>query len=87
MLPEAQRNASLGDAGEAQLQRPLPVLDGELSRRPWLLGDRFSAADLNVASVLGIAPLARIDLGKFPNVARWLGACTGRPAAKRTFGP
>ena len=86
MLPEAQRNASLGDAGEAQLQRPLPVLDAELGRRPFLLGDRFSAADLNVASVLGIAPMARVDLAKFPNVARWLGACTSRPAAKKTFG-
>jgi glutathione S-transferase len=86
MLPEAQRDASLGDAGEAQLQRPLAVLDAELGRRPWLLGDRFSAADLNVASVLGIAPIARVDLAKFPNVARWLGEATERPAAKRAFG-
>jgi glutathione S-transferase len=86
MLPEAQRDASLGDAGEAQLQRPLAVLEGELGRRPWLLGDRFSAADLNVASVLGIAPMARVDLAKFPKVARWLGECTARPAAKRAFG-
>jgi glutathione S-transferase len=86
MLPEAQRDASLGDAGEAQLQRPLAVLDAELGRRPWLLGDRFSAADLNVAAVLGIAPIARVDLAKFPNVARWLGAATARPAAKRAFG-
>jgi glutathione S-transferase len=86
MLPEAQRDASLGDAGEAQLQRPLAVLDGELGRRPWLLGERFTAADLNVASVLGIAPMARVDLAKFPNVARWLGACTARPAAKKAFG-
>jgi glutathione S-transferase len=86
MLPEPQRDPALGNAGEAQLQRPLAVLDAELGRRPYLLGERFSAADLNVASVLGIASLGRIDLAKFPNVARWLGECTARPAAKRAFG-
>ena len=86
MLPEAQRNPSLGDAGEAQLQRPLAVLDAELGRRPWLLGERFTAADLNVAAVLGLATMARIDLAKFPNVERWLAACYARPAAKKVFG-
>ena len=86
MLPEAQRDASLADAGEAQLQRPLAVLDAELGRRPWLLGERFTAADLNVAAVLGLATMARIDLAKFPNVERWLAACYARPAAKKVFG-
>jgi glutathione S-transferase len=86
MLPEAQRDASLGDAGEAELQRPLAVLDAELRARPFLAGDRFSAADLNVASVLAIAPLSRVDLTKFPNVERWLAECTARPAAKQAFG-
>jgi glutathione S-transferase len=86
MLPEAQRDASLGDAGEAELQRPLAVLDAELGARPFLCGERFSAADLNVASVLGIAPLSRVDLTKFPNVERWLAECTARPAAKQVFG-
>jgi glutathione S-transferase len=86
MLPEAQRDASLGDAGEAELQRPLAVLDAELRARPFLGGRRFSAADLNVASVLAIAPMSRVDLTKFPNVARWLAECTARPAAKQAFG-
>jgi glutathione S-transferase len=86
MLPEAERDASLADAGEAQLQRPLAVLDAELRARPFLAGDRFSAADLNVASVLAIAPMSRVDLTKYPNVARWLAECTSRPAAKQAFG-
>ena len=86
MLPEAQRDARIADAGEKKLARPLPVLDGELGRRPFLLGERFGVADLNVASVLGIAPIARVDLSGHPNVQRWLAACTSRPAAKKAFG-
>jgi len=86
MLPEAQRNAAVADAGEQKLQRPLAVLDKHLARSPFLLGDRFTLADLNVASVLAIAPIARIDLAKVPNVQRWLATCTGRPAAKKAMG-
>lgn len=85
MLPEAQRNPALADAGEKKLARPLPVLDRELGKRAFLLGERFTIADLNVASVLGIAPLARVDLAKVPNVQRWLAACQARPAAKKAF--
>jgi glutathione S-transferase len=62
------------------------VLDRELGKRRFLLGDRFTLADLNVASVLAIAPIARIDLAKFPNVQRWLAACTDRPAARKAMG-
>jgi glutathione S-transferase len=86
MLPAQQRDAKIADAGEAKLVRPLRVLDGELAKRRFLLGDRFTVADLNVASVLGITPMARIDLEPYPNVQRWLGECTARPAAKKAFG-
>jgi glutathione S-transferase len=86
MMPEAQRNPAIADAGEQKLQRPLAVLDQALAKTGWLVGDRFGLADLNVASVLGIAPMARIDLAKYPRVQRWLAACIGRPAAQKVFG-
>jgi glutathione S-transferase len=86
MLPEGQRSAAIADAGEQKLQRPLAVLDRELSKRRFLVGDRFTVADLNVASVLGVAPIARVDLAKYKNVQRWLGECMQRPAAQKVFG-
>jgi glutathione S-transferase len=86
MLPEGQRNAAIADAGEQKLQRPLAVLDKALAPNGWLVGDRFTVADLNVASILGIAPMARLELAKYPNVQRWLAACTQRPAAQKVFG-
>ena len=57
----------------------LPAVVG----RPWLGGDRFSVADLNVASVLAGSSVAQIDLGPYPNVQRWATACWGRPASER----
>ena len=83
MLPAAQRKPEVAAAGEAKLARPLAVLDAELAGRSWLVGDRFTVADLNVASVLLIAPVAQIDLAKYPHVQRWFSACTARPAGQR----
>jgi glutathione S-transferase len=64
----------------AELGKPLAVLDGALAGRSYLLGDRFTVADLNVASVLAWATMARIDLASTPRVADWLARCTSRPA-------
>jgi glutathione S-transferase len=71
-----------------QLDATLRVLEGELDG-PYLLGDVFTVADLNVASTLrepgeqGISGIAEVDLAPFPKVARWLERCSVRPANGR----
>lgn len=82
ILPEDQRQADVADRSEEDLQRPLKVLDGEVSKRPYLLGQDFTVADLNVASVLTWAKVAKLDLSSYPAIADWLDRCTARPAAK-----
>lgn len=67
-------------AATAALEIPFQVLDGALAGRAYLLGDAFGVADLNVASVLATARLARMELGAFPNLDAWLTRCTSRPA-------
>lgn len=79
-LPPEQRNEKLAVEAEEKLARPLAVLDGALAGKKYLLGDGFTIADLNVASVLSWALPAKVDLSKTPNVARWLGECSARPA-------
>jgi len=64
------------------LDRPLGVLEAHLADRAWLLGDRFTIADLNVASVLVWARGAKLDMTGFPKVAAWLKGCMSRPAFK-----
>jgi len=66
----------------ADLERPFKVLDDHLASQPYLLGSEFSAADLNVASVLAWALTAKMDLSAWPRLADWLTRCTSRPAYK-----
>jgi glutathione S-transferase len=82
IYPEDKRDAAAADAAEKELQHPLGVLDGAVTKTPYLLGDTFTVADLNVAAILSWARPARIDFGPFPKAADWLGRCALRPAAK-----
>lgn len=81
LFAEDGRNAAEAEMAMARLARPFAVLEAHLRDRPHLLGDRFTVADLNVASVMTLAPLAQIGLERWPRMAAWLHACIERPAA------
>lgn len=70
------------EKARTELQKPLGVLDRELAGKEWLMGGRFTVADLNVACVLAWAKGAKLDLSAFPNLSAWLKRCLGRPAFK-----
>src|SRR6266478_4813622 len=82
MLPEDKRDAALADESERQLAAPLRVLDAAVAHQPYLLGEHFTVADLNVASILSWARPARIDLSGVPKMADWFKRCAERPAAR-----
>jgi glutathione S-transferase len=82
VYPEEKRDKAAADAAEQALARPLKVLDGDLGRSPNLLGESFTVADLNVASILAWARPAQIDMSAVPKVAEWLKNCAERPAAR-----
>ena len=83
IAPEDERNEPVAKEGEAQLQKPLGVLNNALEGRRYLLGADFSVADLNVASVLSWVRFLKVDLSAYPNVVRWFRECTSRPALKK----
>jgi glutathione S-transferase len=82
ILPEDNRDAAAAEAAEKTLAQPLRVLDGALGCSAYLLGDDFTVADLNVASILSWARPAQIDMAPFPKAAEWLKKCAERPAAR-----
>jgi glutathione S-transferase len=82
VYPEEKRDKAAADAAEQALAQPLKVLDGALGRSPNLLGESFTVADLNVASILAWARPAQIDMSAVPKVAEWLKNCAERPAAR-----
>ena len=81
--PEPKRDAKVTDRALRGLERPLKVLDAQLAERPYLLGDDFSVADLNVAAVMLLFGMVGIDASAHANVTRWLDACYARPALAR----
>ena len=74
------KDEAAAKAGEAKIKAPLAVLNDHLKTRQWLVGNDFSVADLNVASVVGMAKAGKIDIAYAPNVEAWLGRCFARPA-------
>ena len=84
-MPEAERKADLAQAAEGRLRTPLKVLEGVLADQATrgedhLCAQRFTVADLCVASVgLWIRPSSSL-MGEFPLTAAWLKRCLDRPA-------
>jgi glutathione S-transferase len=82
--PADQRDAALAAAGAEGMKKPYGVLETVLAAGgPYLLGDRFTIADLNVACVAYTAWFNMWDFSAFPKVKAWLDTCLERPAAKR----
>jgi glutathione S-transferase len=67
------------------LEKPFTVLDNELADKAYLVHNRFTVADLNVAAVFSWCRPARVDLKPWPHLQEWLERCVGRPAFKRAI--
>ncbi|MCC7412595.1 MAG: glutathione S-transferase family protein [Gammaproteobacteria bacterium] len=78
--PDDQKMPDRIEDAKASLPRPLKVLEDHLKNRSYLLGDKFTVADLNLASIFMLVNYVKYDLSPYPNVQKWLGACLGRPA-------
>ena len=90
-MPADQRKPELADQAESRLKVPLAVLEQHLQAQhakgeAYLAANRFTVADLCVASVAHwIRPAAGL-LAQYPAVAVWLQACLARAAHQRALG-
>lgn len=84
-MPEDQRKPELAERAESRLKVPLAVLEKHLQAQSakgeaYLAANRFTVADLCVASVASwIRPAAAL-LAQYPAVSRWMPLCLERPA-------
>jgi glutathione S-transferase len=81
---EARRRA------ESERLAALAILDAALAGRPYLVGDAFTLADLNLAATLSEPWENRLVDGELDPadhglgaLAAWLARCTGRPSWER----
>jgi glutathione S-transferase len=80
--PPAERDPRLADSAEEALRAPFAVLDGVLKSGGFVVGQRFTVADINVAEIFRYAMPAPRLFESNPNVKTWLAACHARPAFK-----
>jgi glutathione S-transferase len=84
-MPEDQRKPELADRAESRLKVPLAVLEKHLQDQhakgeAYLAANRFTVADVCVASVASWVRPAAALLAQYPAVSSWLKLCLDRPA-------
>ena len=79
--PEA-RDPKIARASIDALRAPFAVLDAALARTGYVVGDRFTVTDINVAEIIRYAMPAPELFDAAPRVQSWLAACHARPAFK-----
>jgi glutathione S-transferase len=79
-LPPADRDAAKREETLKVIAAPFKILDAAVAKQPYLLGNDFTVADLNVAAVISRA--IDMDLSAVPNLQAWLSRCLERPAAR-----
>jgi glutathione S-transferase len=81
--PPEQRSQKAVAAAKEALKAPMKVLDEHLKGRQYLLGNDFTIADLNVASVISVGALVQFDMSATTSAQKWLKTCLGRAANQR----
>ncbi|AYG58441.1 glutathione S-transferase family protein [Rhizobium jaguaris] len=80
----AQDDSEAGKAGIAvacrSLKRPFGVLEQHLQNQDYVVGNRFTVADLNIAEVLRYAQTEQALFDSHPKVKAWIERCQSRAA-------
>lgn len=81
--PPAERFASVADAAVAALRAPVAVLEAHLAQTGFMVGGRFTVADVNTAEIMRYALPAPELFTDTPAIRAWIAACHARPAFQR----
>jgi len=78
-FPEDMRDGATLAAAEQALPPLLQVLDGQLAGKDYLVGARFTLADLTIAAMLEYPLKSGYDMSGYPTLQGWLSRCLERP--------
>jgi glutathione S-transferase len=82
--PADKRDLNKANAAEEAFKPRMDYLNQHLAGRQYLVGNQFTIADLNAAACIAAAVPGGFKMDTYPNVKRWLDACTSRQAFKDT---
>ncbi len=70
--------------GEKALPDLISIVEGQLAKGKWMMGDDFTLVDCGYGPVLNVVEKAGFSFGKFPKVSDYLDALRARSAWKET---
>lgn len=82
-VPEPKRDEAIITQSLEKLPTILGTLEKSLEGKQYLVGDRFTLADLNVAFVVGICDDIQFDLSAYTNINQWRNHIAEREGTKR----
>jgi len=82
---EDERNAKAGATAGKELHDALGIVERALEGKEYLVGGKFSYADLAIAGYVPFFARIGADLSPFKNIQAWIGRCTARPALAKAM--
>jgi len=79
-MPAEKKDPTIIEKAQKSLIPLFDILNRSLENKNYLVGNRFTLADLHVASVVNIAVSLGFDTKPYPQVQAWAKACQDRPA-------
>jgi glutathione S-transferase len=80
--PDSEAQRALADSKMNGGYRALEVMEGQLARTPFLVGERCSIADIALYAYTHVAADGGFDLARFPAVRAWLARVETQPGCK-----
>ncbi len=74
------------DASRALTEKVFAIVEAQLGRKDWLVGDAPSLADLACYPYLALAPEGKFDLSPYANIRRWFARIEALPGFVSTPG-
>ncbi|MDI7861346.1 glutathione S-transferase family protein [Rhizobiaceae bacterium n13] len=81
-LQETESGIAAINASARSLRKAFGVLEKQLAKSGYVVGDRFTVADLNLAEVFRYTQSQKALFADHPNISAWIAACQSRPAFK-----
>ncbi|MBC6404647.1 MAG: glutathione S-transferase family protein [Rhodospirillales bacterium] len=85
LAEEEERDPERIALAMAELYRPLEGLETHIDHYGYLVGGRFTVADVNLVSVLSWVMIGGGDLAPYRSTAAWIARCGSRPAALKVL--
>lgn len=82
-VPEDKRDHKVIEKAQGKIPGLLKVLDHALSGKDYLVGGKFTVADINMATVVSIATHIHVDVTPYKGILSWMEKINTRPAFRK----